>query len=497
MKPYDQDPGKNAETPNILLISCDHLRMDWLRCNGHRFMQTPQIDQLANEGVNFQAAFSSCPMCVPARRIMMTGQGRHAIGMNENHVNLPFTQGPKLAEVMTRAGYQTFASGKLHTWPQRNRIGFEDVQLNEEGRTQDGTLKDDYEMFLADQGYAHRAYTHGLGNNQYGYRPSPLPEHLTATHWTAQKAMEFLDRRDPTRPFFLFASFDKPHPPMCPPPEYYDLYRDVVFDAPPMGEWTAEKTPARFKQLQAWQNYDDFKDNPEQMQQIFRAYAAMVTHIDSMIGTLLGSLQELRLRQNTHVIFTSDHGDHLFDHGNFGKSDFFRGSCGIPFIVSPARTWSKTHDFKPGQIDTDHAVGLIDLMPTMLDLCGVDIPDAVEGQSAAPILLDAQAPFRSHICGDGIGAFAVSDGRSKYLWYSEDNIEFLFDVRNDPEECHDLSEDPAWQATLSEGRQRLITWLETNNNPHVKDGELVPVADFDPNIESYRTSSIWNNRGRH
>ncbi len=132
------DPARNPETPNVLLICCDHLRADALHCNGHPVTMTPQIDQLACEGVNFTAAFSQCPVCVPARRIMMTGLGTYSIHMNNNRDGQPFPEGPKLAEVLTRAGWQTFASGKLHTCPQRNRIGFEDVQLNEEGRRQGG-----------------------------------------------------------------------------------------------------------------------------------------------------------------------------------------------------------------------------------------------------------------------------------------------------------------------------------------------------------------------
>jgi len=497
MQAFENDAGKNPDSPNVLLICCDHLRMDWLRCNGHEQMQTPQIDQLAYEGVNFRAAFSSCPVCVPARRILMTGQDRYAIGMNGNHENLPFDQGPKLAEVMTRAGYQTFASGKLHTWPQRNRIGFEDVQLNEEGRCQAGTLKDDYEMFLEEQGHSHLAYTHGMGNNQYGFRMSPLPAPMTTTHWTGQRAMEFLQRRDPTRPFFLYASFDKPHPPMTPPQEYYELYRDVVFSEPPVGEWTENKMPSRFRELQLRNNFDDYRGNPEAMQQIFRAYAAMVTHIDSTIGVLLGTLRELDLSGNTHVIFTSDHGDHLFDHGNIAKGDFLRGSCGVPYLVAPAKTWSAKHGFKPGQIDSDHAVGLIDLMPTILELCDVSVPDSVEGHSVVPLLLDKEATYRSHSCGDCLGAFAVSDGKSKYMWYSDDNLEFLFDQHNDPEECHDLSGDSAWQATLVEARQRLVAWLEEHDDPHVRNGELIPVQDHSPDLDAARSATGWNNRGRH
>ena len=215
--------SESATRPNVLVVCCDHLRADNLGCNGHPVIQSPQVDKLAEQGVNFQRAFSECPVCVPARRILMTGRNPYNLHMDRNKDTQSFPEGPKLAELFTRSGYQTFASGKLHTWPQRNRIGFEDVQLNEEGRKQGDLIRDDYETFLMEQGVQHLAYTHGLGNNQYGLRFSPVPEPLTTTHWTADQAMRFIERRDPTRPFFLYCSFDKPHPPITPPKEYYDL----------------------------------------------------------------------------------------------------------------------------------------------------------------------------------------------------------------------------------------------------------------------------------
>ncbi len=490
------DPAKNPETPNVVLICCDHLRADWCGCNGHPVIMTPQIDELAYEGMNFQRAFSEVPVCVPARRIMMTGMDRYGVHMNVNKDTQPFTEGPKLAEVMTAAGYQTFASGKLHTCPQRNRIGFEDVQLNEEGRKQGGLLKDDYEAFLDENGYGHLAYTHGLGNNEYGMRMSPFPEPMTTTHWTAQRAMEFIDRRDPTRPFFLHISFDKPHPPIVPPASYYALYEDVTFPDPAWGNWVADKLPSRVRELQLRNNYDDWKDHPLVIQQSLRGFAAMITHIDSMIGVFLGQLREHGLLDNTMVLFVSDHGDQLFDHGNLAKGDFFRGSTNVPFIVRPSRRWARIHDFHFGQMDTSAPVSLRDVMPTVLDLCGLEIPDSVQGQSVVPLMLGETYGFREYTCGNCNVVYGVSDGTSKYMWFSDDDYEFLFDLEHDPQDEYDLSDDPEWREVLDLQRQRLIRWLEENDDPHVSDGKLksIPV-ERDWNLA--HGSVVWNNRGRH
>jgi arylsulfatase A-like enzyme len=490
------DPAKNPETPNVLFICCDHLRSDWLGCNGHPIVMTPQIDELACEGINFTQAFSEVPVCVPARRVMMTGKNRYGIHMNVNMDGQTFPEGPKLAEVMTAAGYQTFAAGKLHTCPQRNRIGFEDVQLNEEGRKQGGLLKDDYEAFLDDHGNGHLAYTHGLGNNEYGMRLSPLPEPFTTTHWTAQRAMEFIDRRDPTRPFFLHVSFDKPHPPIVPPQNFYDLYGDVEFPEPVMGDWMEKKLPTRVRGLQLKSNHDDWKDHPLMIQLSLRGFAAMITHIDSMIGVLLGHLREHGLLDNTLVIFTSDHGDQLFDHGNLAKGDFFRGSTNVPYILRPPRAWARQHKFTFTQVDTATPAGHEDTMPTILDICGVPIPNSVEGQSLVPVMLGERGAFREATYGNCGVVYGVSDAQTKYMWFSDDDYEFLFDLQNDPHDLHDLSEDPKWQDVLEKQRQRIVDWMAANNDPHVVDGKLNPIpGDFDPAWA--RASSNWNNRGRH
>ncbi|GAA3401408.1 sulfatase-like hydrolase/transferase [Paenibacillus hodogayensis] len=483
--------------PHIVWISCDQLRADWLGIGGHPVVMTPHIDELAYEGVRFQAAMSECPTCVPARRIMMTGRNPYGVNMNKNRESQPFSEGPKLAELLARAGYQTFAAGKLHTSPKRNRIGFEEVQLNEEGRVDHIGWKDDYERFLDDNGWSHVRYTHGLGNNQYGARIDPLPERLTSTHWTAQKAMEFIERRDPTRPFFLHLSFDKPHPPLTPPQSYYDLYRDAVMPEPVVGEWTESKLPSRVRFMRLRHNYEQWREHPLMVQQTLKGYAALITHIDSMIGVFLGTLREHKLLDDTLIVFTSDHGDNLFDHGTFAKGDFFRGSASIPFIVRPPRPRGEADRFARGKTDRESPVALMDVMPTLLDACGIPIPESVSGTSLLPLLgREATGTFRPYTCGVCGTVYAVSDGATKYIWYSEDDLEFLFDVREDPNDCRDLAGDSAYREALETQRGRLLAWLEEHGDPHAAAGRLQPIA-YDWRLDEAHATTSWNNRGRH
>ena len=136
-------------------------------------------------------------------------------------------------------------------------------------------------------------------------------------------------------------------------------------------------------------------------------------------------------------------------------------------------------------------------MPSILELCDVPIPESVQGHSVVPLLKQADSPFRTHLCGDGLGCFAVTDGKTKYMWYSDDDLEFFFDTQNDPSESHDLLDDPAWQDQVEEARNRLIAWMSANNDPACKDGKLIAQANYSPDIEGHRTSTGWNNRGRH
>ena len=169
------------DKPNILLISTDHWPAALLGVSGHPVIQTPTLDSLARSGTRFSNAYSECPVCIPARRTLMTGTTPRTHGDRVFGETLTMPQLPTMAETFRSAGYQATAVGKLHVYPQRNRIGFDDVILDEEGRTQYGVI-DDYEIFLADQGYAGQQFWHGMSNNEYSWRPWHLPEHTHATN---------------------------------------------------------------------------------------------------------------------------------------------------------------------------------------------------------------------------------------------------------------------------------------------------------------------------
>lgn len=438
-----EDAALDPDRPNILLICADQLRADALGIHGHPLIQTPQIDQIALGGVRFEHALSECPVCCPARRILMTGRNPYGVHMNYNRDLQPFPEGPKLAELVSAAGYQTHAVGKLHIWPPRNRMGFHDIEANEEGRTAGHTHPDDYQQFLVDHGLAPSAHAHGLGNNEYGVRMSPLPEWATTTGWTADRAMRFLRRRDPERPFLLYVSFDKPHPPATPPEEYYSLYRDTVFPEPVRGNWVDEVPLSKRAQSHFAHNWPQYSGRPDVFQHWMRGYAAMITHIDSRIGQILGTLRETDVLSNTWIVFTADHGDHCMDHELLAKGDFLAGSCRVPLFVRPPDTALGT--VRDDRISSSVAApaGLQDFLPTLCDIAGADSPGDSPGRSVLPHLQQESPDWRGVLCGNIGVSYAAQSATHRYLWFSDTGSELMFDLDADPKNEHNLLTGPA------------------------------------------------------
>ena len=195
----------DQQQPNILLIMVDQWPGSLLGVAGHPVIETPTIDHLASLGTYFPNAYSECPICIPARRSVMTGTTARVHGDRLFQPAAIMPDLPTLAQTFRDAGYQAYAVGKLHVYPQRDRIGFDDVILAEEGRPQLGAT-DDYDMYLAEQGYAGRQFEHGMCNNDYMWRTWHLPEQCHVTNWTTREMVKLIKRRDPTRPAFWHLS---------------------------------------------------------------------------------------------------------------------------------------------------------------------------------------------------------------------------------------------------------------------------------------------------
>ncbi|NKB29728.1 MAG: sulfatase-like hydrolase/transferase [Rhodobacteraceae bacterium] len=447
-----------TDRPNVLLVCTDHWPAELLGVAGHPVIRTPGLDQIALAGTRFTNCYSECPVCIPARRSLMTGLSPRSHGDRSFTENLAMPDATTLPQAFRDAGYQADAVGKLHVHPQRDRIGFDSVLLDEEGRTQFGMV-DDYDTYLGDRGFAGRQYDHGMSTNQYDWRPWHLDDDLHVTNWATRAMARTIKRRDPTRPAFWYLGYRHPHPPLVPLQTYVDLYRDIEMDAPYVADWAQGGNlpyPIAAMQGRARLHSDSA------ILEARRAFYALCTHIDHQIRWLIGTLRQEKILDNTIVVFMSDHGDMLGNHGTVAKRLFYECSANVPMIVMG----TKDNPRLQNRDTDDRLMGLRDVMPTLLDMCGIDAPGSIDGMSMA----DSQQ--REYIYGewgeDDSACRMIRDQRYKLIYYPVGNLFQLFDLNDDPREMTNLSADTAHADVLTRMQEALrrelygadLNWLD-------------------------------------
>jgi arylsulfatase len=456
----------NLSKPNIILIITDQMRGDCMSHVGHPAVSTPNLDELAGNGVSFTSAYSSCPTCIASRASLFTGLCPSAHGRLGYKDSIPWNYSNMLPEVLGDAGYQTHCVGKTHFFPQRKHCGFDSLDSYEAHQNFDGLYINDYYEWLNEKsiGQLHE-YDHGLSGNSWEARPSHLPEELHNNSWVAAKGIDFLHRRDQTRPFFLNISFHRPHPPIDPPQVYYDLYKDEDLPPVPVGTW-ADKHAVKIESVDAWHG----KLENRLLDRMRRAYFAQIAHIDNQIGRVLRYLNHNTIGPNI-IIFTSDHGEMLGDHNLFRKGYAFEGSSRIPMIISQAGSVKSKLEESPVVIE--------DLYPTILDLAGIKPLSDIDGVSLFPFCGDTGfLSDRDYIHGEHSKIYDkneamqfLTDGREKYIWYTFSGQEQLFNLESDPNELKDLSFDPGSNGRLDFWRSRMIDHLAERKEDGLSNGE--------------------------
>ena len=476
-----------SNRPHVLLVTVDHWPGSLLGAAGHTVVQTPTLDQLARTGVRFTRAYTECPVCIPARRTLLTGTNTRTHGDRTFSVEMPLPAVPTIAEAFVEAGYQAFAVGKLHVYPPRARAGFHDVLLSEEGRPQLGPT-DDYEIYLGEQGLAGQQFLHGMSNNDYVCRPWHLAEEHHVTNWTTRELARMIQRRDPTRPGFWYLSYTHPHPPLVPPQVYWDLYQDLQPDEPFQGDWPRDpqSMPCRMNnRLIDSESYDETTIRTAR-----RAFYALCTHIDHQLRIVIGTLREERLLDNTIVLFLSDHGDMLGNHGLWAKRLFYESSACVPMILVGT---SGSLRVEKGSVD-DRLVGLQDVMPTLLDLADVEIPNTVDGIS---MVGEQQREMLYGEYGEGPEATRmVHSGRYKLIYYAAGNRIQLFDLQDDPHELRDLTDCSSVQEVREQLTTALLSELYGSDLDWIRDGELVGLPDRH-DVPDSTQRGLALQRGRH
>ncbi len=390
--------------PNIVLIMVDQMRGDCLGVNGNEFIETPNLDMMATEGYNFENAYTAVPSCIASRAAILTGMSQKSHGRVGYEDGVSWNYKNTIASEFSKAGYHTQCIGKMHVYPERNLCGFHNIMLhdgylhfarNKEGKasTQIEQCDDYLKWFREKKGHNVDLIDIGLDCNSWVSRPWGYEENLHPTNWVVNESIDFLRRRDPSKPFFLNMSFVRPHSPLDPPKFYFDMYKDEDLPEPLMGDWAnKEDEENRGKDINCVKGII----NKKALKRAKAAYYGSITHIDHQIGRFLIALSEYGELNNTIFLFVSDHGDMMGDHNWFRKGIPYEGSSRVPFFIYDPGNLLKG---KKGKV-FDEVLELRDIMPTLLDFAHISIPDSVEGLSLKDLIEERNSTWREYIHGE-------------------------------------------------------------------------------------------------
>jgi arylsulfatase A-like enzyme len=471
-----------AVRPNVLFIMLDQWRFDCLGAHGNSLIRTPNLDRLAARSADMTQTCVQAPVCVPSRISFFTGRYPHS---HKNRVNYtPYEQPePMIQRLLHDAGYQTGSVGKLHFHPptpeHARSTGFDRVLLddgiNRTDRYSDYVKWREEHDPKADVYYQKTVQKPPPGQNPFR---AVIDEDFTPTAWTSEQTRAVLgDFASASKPFFLYSSYFKPHSPHTIPQPYDALYNDVTIPLPKQVDIESiQRLPLPVqKMILRSKVYDMDRENLEWR---YRSYYGDVTWLDEEVGKTLDELDRHGLTDNTIIIVSTDHGDQMLEHGLFGKNVFFEDSVHIPLLVS----WPK--HVRPGVYS--ELIEAVDVLPTVLELCGLPIPDHVQGRSFAALIAGDRAQYRPREAifaenimpevitdgdegyffepGQGVGgirhpdAKMVRTNRWKLNYYVGHGGE-LYDLENDPGEWNNLYDDPEHAAIVQELKGVLLDWL--------------------------------------
>ena len=471
--------SKPSPPPDILLIMPDQMRGDCLSAHGHPVVRTPNLDKLAREGALFRRAYTTCPSCIPARHSLLTGLFPATSGV-VGFKGSPITS-PTLPKLIGDAGYTTVLAGRtMHQVPEEEPYGF---QKRIRGSTY--VAGDDYDSFLKKTapetgGIRPLVEKLGLSHNGWEAKPWPLAEDLHPNAWVAGQARKALQDVSSDKPLFLTASFFSPHPPLFPPKRYFDYYAKQKLPAPAHGDWvnwaalTTNGDKAGHRVL--------LEGEPLRAAQA--GYFGAIDQLDDLAAQLIADFKERSRKAHRPwlIVFTTDHGEMLGDHGFYRKCEPYEGSANIPFIVAG----SPELGFRRGLV-SDQPVCLEDIMPTLLALAGATCLEPMDGINLAPALRGEKQAVRAWlhvehaVCYSKEQAFhALTDGRFKYIWRPLDGTEQLFDLSKDPREERDLAKDDSQRAELEKWRATMVQGLAGRPEGFSVGGKLVAGRPYPP-----------------
>lgn len=416
-----------VQQPDVLLIAIDDLN-DWVGCmDGHPQVKTPNIDRLAKRGVLFTNAHCQSPVCWASRASFMSGKlpsttGVYLLG-GDFRASPALKDHKQLAELFNDRGYQTMTAGKIY----HNNHGPETFKVRGPGQSF-GPIPKKNEGGKINYKQGHPLWDWGA----YPDDETVMPDYKSA-EWAAEQ----LKAQPKDKPLFMAVGMCRPHVPMYAPPKYFDMYpdlKDIVLpevkdddrdDIPEYGQRLTAGFPAP---RHAW-FFEEQNKKDMQWQRAVKGYLASITFADAQVGKVLDALDESGRADNTIVVLLSDHGFHMGEKQRWAKRSLWSESTKVPFIIAGP-------GIKPNR-KTNQPAGLVDMVPTLVEICGLQDPGGLDGRSLTPQLKDVNAKRPPTISTWWFENHAVISERYRYIRY-KDGSEELYDMKADPNEWHNL-----------------------------------------------------------
>jgi len=451
---------KEFRRPNVLIIYTDQQRYDTLRCNGNSRIVSPYLDSLASNGARLSNKFVQSPVCMPSRMSMLTGRYCSSLGIGSN--GIPFDESTMIPinNLLKPYGYNTAQIGKLHFDPHSNRnhknptstYGFDTFILSDEPGCYDDAYTKWVESINPDE-LKHTRISlppaaEYRGEKSYSNQPRETHEpyeykgskDFTHSSFVASETCKYI-RQNKDRLFFAIAGFYAPHTPVNPPKEFIDLYN--INDIPSPIVDSEDKVMHNLKNV----SNDDWK-------KVKLYYYALVSHVDDCIGQIIKTLKEEGLFEDTIIVFTSDHGEYLGDHGRIQKGMPAEDCISkVPTIIT-----------YPKKIKPNTVINLItesvDIAPTILDFCGVQIPQFVQGKSMKNLLQGKtdehkEAALTEYFDTDKFKAACIRTKKFRY-YFDDSGNEVLFDIEDDKNETTNVISDVKYVDDLSSLRKLMM-----------------------------------------
>lgn len=452
---------KQLQRPNILLIYTDQQRWDSLQCYGNELAITPNLDALAKDGVLFHNNFIQNPVCTPSRISMLTGRYCNSTGVGSNGYSFPGNLTP-VNQLLKPYGYHTAQIGKLHFDPHAKRdhknptdtFGFDTFILSDEPGCYDDAYTKWVENINQDMldGVRISLAPASVFYNQPSYSDVPrnthepyifeAPEEYTHSSFVTSESCRFIEEHK-NQKFFLISGFYAPHTPVNPPKRFLDLYDVDKMPLPKVGD---NETTEDYLQGKT----------PKEWQEIYQYYMALVSHVDDCVGKIIKSLKDNNIYDKTMIIFTSDHGEYLGDHGRIQK-----GMPGHDCITRVPLIISSPQQFSPAL--REQLTESVDIVPTILDYCGIQTPNYIQGTSLKKVIENNDSHksevITEYFDNTGYRESTIRTEEFKYTCSSSGN-EYLYDLKNDPHELNNEINNNVFTESLSNLRKLLIMKLQ-------------------------------------